>query len=245
MEQAPLARTLVELSGAVVDEVELFGWLDRLARRGAQLLDADAAGVMVTDHHGELAVVAATDESAELRELLRIQSMEGPGIDSFRSSDAASCANLSTAGAGWTRFTSRARAMGFHSVYGLPMRVGSDALGALTLFYAESAGLGEQDLDIARAFADLAAIGVLHERSMARRDTEIEQLKVALNSRVLIEQAKGVLAERHLLDVDQAFSALRSYARSRNLRLHDVARDVVDHNLVLNPIPGSAPDRDP
>ncbi len=243
VEQGPLARALVELTGAMVDEIELFGWLDRLVHRSGQLTEADACGGMITDRAGDLALAAASEESDELRELLTIQVTEGPGMDSFRSKEAVSCPDLDEPGEGWPRFSPWARALGYRSVYAFPIRVGGDALGALTFLYFRPRAMSGADQSIAHAFADLAAIGVLHERSTTRRETEIEQLKVALNSRVLIEQAKGVLAERYLLGVDEAFSALRSYARSRNLRLHDVARDVVDHNITLGPDSGFLSDR--
>src|SRR2546430_5716724 len=123
----------------------------------------------------------------------------------------------------WPRFAAAAQQAGFAAVQALPMRLRDQVIGALNLFRAVPGAFDPADIRIGQALADVATISLLHERSMRHSDTVNERLQTALNSRVIIEQAKGKIAERLALDTDQAFSVLRGHARTRNLRLSDAA----------------------
>jgi GAF domain-containing protein len=178
-------------------------------------------------------VVAASTEQTRLLELFQLQTDQGPCVDYFRTGRPVAIADLSTATDRWPRFVAEARQTGFASVHALPMRLRSDVIGALNLFSAQPGGLDEHTVRLGQAFADVATIGLLQARAIRQRGTLAEQLQSALNSRIVIEQAKGVIAERRHLDMDQSFTMLRSTARTNNRRLSDLARAVVDGTETL------------
>jgi len=202
-------------------------FLHVLTDRSVQLLDVSAAGLLLADQRGELRVAAASSEAAGMIELFQIQNDQGPCLDCFRTGQPVTAADLAGPDQRWPRFAAAATRAGFGTIHALPMRLRDQVIGALNLFRTEPGPFEAADLRIAQALADVATIGLLHERNVRRRDTVAEQLQAALNSRVVIEQAKGKLAERLGIDMDRAFNMLRDYARNSNLRLTDVARDFV------------------
>jgi GAF domain-containing protein len=222
-----LSETFVELTDTMVADFDIIDFLHVLTDRSAQLLDVSAAGLLLADPRGELRLVAASSEAARLLELFQLQSDQGPCLDCFRTGRPVTVPDLG-ASQRWPRFTAAASEAGFTAVQALPMRLRDQVIGALNLFRATPGDLDPASMRIGQALADVATIGLLNERSMRRSDSLNEQLQTALNSRVMIEQAKGKLAERLGLDMDQAFSVLRSYARSRNQRLSDLSRAFVD-----------------
>jgi transcriptional regulator with GAF, ATPase, and Fis domain len=232
---------------------DMIDFLHVLTDRSARLLGASAAGLLLADPRGVLRMVAASSEAARLLELFQIQADQGPCLDCFRAGQPVSVADLADAGGRWPRFAPAARNAGFGAVQALPMRLRDQVIGALNLFRAEPGPFPAPDVRVGQALADVATISLLHERSMRRTDTLNEQLQAALNSRVIIEQAKGKLAERLGVDVDQAFTILRERARSSNRRLSDVAQAFIDGpETVIGPPashprqpPGSAPARCP
>jgi hypothetical protein len=183
-------------------------------------------------------VVSASTAQAHLVELFQVQTSEGPCLDCFHSSSQVTATDLSE-DRRWPRFAARARQAGYRAVHALPLRLRSDTIGALNLF--GNVSLSAQDLRIGQALADVATIGILQERAIHRREVLAEQLQVALNSRVIIEQASGILAERGGLDIAQAFILLRSHARSNNRRLSDLARDVVTGATTIDALLRPAP----
>jgi hypothetical protein len=170
-------------------------------------------------------VAAASSEAAGLVELFQIQNDQGPCLDCFRTARPVAVADLAASGQRWPRFAAAATAAGFGAVQALPMRLRDQVIGALNLFTITPGRLSAADLRLGQALADVATIGLLQERNVRRSETAAEQLQGALNSRVVIEQAKGKLAERYGLDMDQAFKMLRDHARTTNQRLTDLARD--------------------
>src|SRR5271165_6249886 len=184
-------------------------------------------GELLSETFVELRVVAASSEAARLLELFQLQNHQGPCLDCFRSGRPVQAADLAAAADRWPRFAPAARRAGFAAVQALPMRLREQVIGALNLFRAGPGALAPADIRVGQALADVATISLLHERGMRHSDTLNEQLQAALNSRVIIEQAKGKLAERLGVDMDQAFSMLRDYARNTNQHLTDVARDFV------------------
>ena len=228
-----LSATFVELTDTMVAGFDVIDFLHVLTDRSVQLLGASAAGLLLADPRGELRVVAASSEAARLLELFQLQSDQGPCLDCFRAGQPVDSGDLAAAGQRWPRFAPAAQQAGFAAVQALPMRLRDQVIGALNLFRASPGTLPPEDIRVGQALADVATISLLHERSMRHSDTLTEQLQTALNSRVIIEQAKGKLAERLGLDTDQAFSVLRDHARTRNLRLSDVALAFIDGSETL------------
>jgi ANTAR domain-containing protein/GAF domain-containing protein len=226
MDRERLAETFVELADTLIDDFDVIDFLQVLAARCVELLDVAAAGIMLASPGGSLATVAASDERARLLELFETQADEGPCRDCYRLGAAVVNVALDGAVERWPRFAPQAIAAGFRSANALPLRLRAEVVGSLNLFHADSRGLDSADLRVAQALADAATIGILQQRSIRSRDAVAVQLQGALSSRVVIEQAKGVLAERLQIGVDDAFAILRGAARSRNLLLSDVARDV-------------------
>jgi GAF domain-containing protein len=232
-----LSDTFVELADTMVAEFDVIDFLHMLTDRSVRLLGASAAGVVLADPRGELRVAAASSEEAGLLELFQLQNDQGPCLECFRTGRPVTAADLAGAAPRWPRFAQAAVQAGFRTVEALPMRLRDQVIGALNLFRAETGPFDPVDLRIAQALADVATIGLLHERNVRRRETVAEQLQAALNSRVVIEQAKGKLAERLSIDMDRAFAMLRDYARATNQRLTDVARDFVTGTTAEFPPP--------
>jgi transcriptional regulator with GAF, ATPase, and Fis domain len=198
-----------------------------------QLLDVSAAGLLLADPLGELQVVAASSEAARLLELFQLQNDQGPCLDCFRSGQPVSAADLTAEADRWPRFAASAQQAGFAAVQALPMRLRDQIIGALNLFRAEPGPLDAAAVGVGQALADVATISLLQERSMRQSDILTEQLQTALSSRIMIEQAKGILAERLGIDMNHAFSLMRDQARNRNLRLSDVAQSIIDGTAPL------------
>jgi ANTAR domain/GAF domain len=221
-----LAETFVELADTLVDDFDVIDFLQILAARCVELLDVAAAGIMLADPGGSLMTVAASDERARLLELFEIQNDEGPCRDCYRLGAAVVNVDLDGARERWPQFTPQAISGGFRSANALPLRLRSQVVGSLNLFHAGTGGLGEAELRMAQALADAATIGIVHQRTIRRGEVVAGQLQLALTSRIVIEQAKGVLAERLQISPDNAFEVLRGAARSRNRLLSDLARDI-------------------
>ncbi|MGW0916363.1 GAF and ANTAR domain-containing protein [Streptomyces sp. NPDC002784] len=233
MDQKLLAKTFVELADNLVADFDLIDFLRLLTDRCVGMLDVSAAGVLLADRDGKLRVMAASDEQVRLLELFQLQNDEGPCLECFRTGAAVIVPDLGAATVRWPRFAVAAQRSGFGAVQALPMRLRDEVVGALNLFRAHSGPFDPAAAPVAQALADVATISVLQQRTTERSTVLNEQLQTALNSRVLIEQAKGKLAERQGIDMEQAFTALRGYARAHNRRLADVARVLIDDSEPL------------
>ena len=223
---AGLADTLV----ADYDVVEL---LQTLVENCEALLDVSAAGLLLADDHGDLEVVASTNEESRLVETIQLAAEAGPCIDSYRTAAIVSVPDIAAAPVQWSRFRVAALAAGFHSAYAIPLRLRDTTIGSMNLLRAETGELNSPDLRAAQALADVATIGILHERTIRASDTTREQLQRALNTRVTIEQAKGVLAHTHNVSTEEAFTMLRSYARRNQQPLSLVAEQLVQRQIVF------------
>jgi GAF domain-containing protein len=226
-----LAKTLVELADTLVADFDVVDLLTRLADRCVDVLDVGAAGLMLAAPDGGLRVMASSSETMRVLELFELQSEEGPCLDCYRTGQPVVNQDLEAANGRWPRFAAEVLAAGFHSVHALPMRLRGTVIGALNLFHIEPGEMRQADLDAAQAFADVATIAILQHRATLEAQVLNEQLNHALNSRVVIEQAKGMVAEREGLDMAQAFALLRQHARDHNRRLVDVATDVIGGTL--------------
>jgi transcriptional regulator with GAF, ATPase, and Fis domain len=223
-----LSGTFVDLADTMVADFDVIDFLQMLTDRTVRLLAASAAGVVLAGPRSDLRVAAASSEAAGLIELFQIQNDQGPCLDCFRTGRAVTAADLSEPGQPWPRFAAAATEAGFRAVEALPMRLRDQIIGTLSLFRVEPGALSQADQRIGQALADVATIGLLQERNVRRSEILAEQLQEALSSRIVIEQAKGRLAERLRLDMDQAFALLREHARETNQRLTDVARQVIE-----------------
>jgi transcriptional regulator with GAF, ATPase, and Fis domain len=243
-----LASTFVSLADTLVAHFDVIDFLHTLATRSVELLDADAAGIMLADQRGGLRVMASSAEEARLLELYELQNNEGPCLDCYRTGRPIARNDLPAMRASWPAFTEQLQGLGFHSAQALPMRLRDETIGALNLFRLEPGQLSQADLRIGQAMADVATVGLIQERVIAASELLATQLQTALSSRVQLEQAKGVLAQRAGLPMDEAFQVMRAYARSHNRRLSDVAVQIIDGTLDYNhihmgprPRPGAPP----
>jgi GAF domain-containing protein len=235
--EADVVGSLVEMAGTLVDDYDVVDLLTGLADRCVNLLGVSAAGVMLASPvllsrpEGTLGLVASSSEAMRLLELFELQAQEGPCLDAFRTGERVEHENLEAGSGRWPSFAAAAVGVGFRSASALPLRWRDVTLGALNLLSVTQTPMDEADVIIARALADLAALSIVQHRAVADAQSLNEQLSAALTSRVVIEQAKGVISERAGVDLAEAFARLRSYARNHNLRLTAVAEAAVDGTL--------------
>jgi GAF domain-containing protein len=228
---ALMAQTLVTLADNLVADFDVAELLRYLSERCVAVLDVTAAGLMLASPSGELQVMASSSDEMRILELFEVQANEGPCADCYRTGQPVVNADVAVINGRWPQFAPRAVAAGFRSVHALPMRLRGDTVGALNLFRATQGALESDDVMAAQAFADVATIAILQDRSARAAQTLNEQLAQALNTRITIEQAKGIIAQAAQVDMTEAFDRLRSHARNRNMKLLDVALAVVDGGL--------------
>ena len=239
--EALLINAFVGLADTLVDDYDVIDVLDRLAGYSVQLLAAESVGILLADAQATLRVVASTNEQTEWMELLQLQAHEGPCVECFHTGAPVNVADLAAAAARWPTFVAALRERGAcGSVHALPLRLRGQAIGTLNLFHGAPGPLPAADLSLGQSLADIATIGILQERAIRRGEVLTEQLQAALNSRVIIEQAKGVLAQHGNLTMHVAFDRLRLYARGHNLRLTEVARQIVEADLAAAVLTASA-----
>ncbi|MET8152485.1 GAF and ANTAR domain-containing protein [Actinoplanes sp. NPDC049668] len=231
-----LASIFVEVADTLVDEFDLLEFLHMLTDRTTDLVGAAAVGLLLADKNGRLEFMAGSNENVKLLELFQLQTHEGPCLEAFRTAQPVINVNLGEASPRWPLFAPRATATGFQSVHAFPMRLRSQTIGALNVFGdTEGGDFDDEDVPIVQALADVAAIALLQERAIHRGEVLTEQLQGALNSRIVIEQAKGAVAQAHRISVDEAFTRIRAYARGNNKKLTDVAHTIVtDRGAFLN-----------
>lgn len=223
-----LADAFLELTDTLVADFDVIDFLHVLAERSIELVDVSAAGIMLGDQRGGLRVLASSSEEVRLLELYELQDDEGPCLDCFRLGAPVGYPDLATMNTVWPTFTSRITALGFGCAQAIPLRLRNETIGAMNLFRTSPGLMSVEDQRLAQALADVATIGLMQERTIAAQELLAEQLQTALNGRVRLEQAKGVVAERAGVPMDQAFRLMRHHARSRGLRLADIASQVID-----------------
>ena len=226
-----LARTLVELADTLVDDFDVVELLALLVDRAVELLDASASGLVLADDLGRPQVMASTGGAIEMVELFQLQNDEGPCFDCYRSGDPVVVDDLSEAAGRWPRFVPVATSTGFRAAHAFPLRLRGRVLGALNVFGPEPGGLSPADVSAGQAMADIAAIALCQVRAISDAQLVADQLQHALQSRVAIEQAKGKMAERGGVSMDEAFARLRAHARASHRLLSDVAGEVASGKL--------------
>ncbi|MEC4016135.1 GAF and ANTAR domain-containing protein [Streptomyces sp. H27-D2] len=225
-----LAAALVELADTLVGDFDVIGFLYTLTEHCVELLDVTAAGVLLGAPHGHIVEAAASDDRTRKLELSGVEWDEGPCRDCCRTGAPVAEVRLGAQDAHrrWPRFATRARDLGFSSVVAAPLRGHGQTLGALALFRDRPGPLEATQVRLAQALADTAAIGILQQRAVRDQMTLVAQLQQALDSRIIIEQAKGVLCCRRRIDAEEAFQLLRRHARRHQVRLTEIARQVID-----------------
>jgi GAF domain-containing protein len=228
--EAVLARAFVRLADTLASDFDIVDFLQGLSADSVEILGAEAAGVMLADPRGGLRVIASSDERMRLLELFELQGAQGPCLDAFSTGRAVQ-ASAADSRIRWPAFAPHASDAGFQIMCAVPLRVRTDVIGALNLFRGTDELFTDAEMDIAQAMGEMAAIGLIQERALRERTLLTEQLQAALTSRVVIEQAKGMLAEYLTMTVDDAFQLLRNYARDGDRKLSDVASDVVNRKI--------------
>lgn len=229
-----VSRTFVALADTLVADFDIADLLDMLVERATDLLAVSAAAVMLLNPQGTLEVLASSSPRARLLELFVAQTKDGPCVDCVRSGAPVIYADIESQAPRWPRFAAAASECGFHAVHALPMRLREQTIGVLTLLGTEPVALNDDHVRLGQALADVATIAILQHRALEHSDRVSGQLQIALNTRVVIEQAKGVLAERGGVSMDEAFTRLRDYARSHNQRLAELAGAVISGTADLN-----------
>jgi GAF domain-containing protein len=229
-----LAQVFVELADTLIENFDVVDFLQTLTDRCVELLGADAAGLMLSDQRGGLQLMTATLERARVLEVFELQVQEGPCLECFTTGEAVTNIELAEARRRWPLFTPAAVEAGFGATHALPMRLRGRVIGALNLFTNEPVHLSGSDLGVGQAMADVATIGLLHQRIAHEQTVLSEQLQMALHSRVLVEQAKGALAARAGVSVAEAFVRMRAHARSNNVALSVVAGEVVEGKVTAD-----------
>ena len=213
----------VEFADTLVDDFDVIDFLHRVSGRTAELVGASVVGVHLAEPLGDLEFVAASDESSAMIQMFELGAREGPGLDVFLAGHALSFPDLRGTSHGWPTFGPSAVMLGFECVHGFPMGLRGQVIGVLSVLSREPVMLGPADQAIVQALVDVTTIGLLQERVIRHGEVLAEQLQTALSSRVVIEQAKGALAQFHQISLDEAVIRLRRYARNRGRRLSDVA----------------------
>lgn len=229
--ESDIIQAFLSLSTRLSHGYDVVDLLAQLTADCAKLLDVASSGLLLADAQGVLHVLAASSERTRELEAFQIQRDEGPCLECYSTGAPVNVPDLRVEAGRWPIFVPAAQVLGFVSVHTVPLRLRDEVLGALNLFGTKVGSLTDDDLALAQALADVACVALIQEHAAADRETVNQQLKLALASRVVIEQAKGVLAQLGTLDMAEAFESLRGYARDNNLKLTDVARAVVEESL--------------
>jgi len=222
-----LGEAFVTLADSLVAGYDLVELMHYLVDVSVELLDAAAAGLVLADGRYRLEVLASTSERAELLEILQIRTSSGPCLECYRTGRAVSIPDIAAEASRWPQFAPLAAEQGFSSVHAVPMRLRTATIGALNLFREQPGALAEADRRAAQALADIATIGILQQRATRDSGDVNEKLEIAMNNRVVIEQAKGILAQHGPMSMEDAFATLRRYAGQQNIRLTALAQQLV------------------
>jgi GAF domain-containing protein len=229
-----LLETFAVLADTLVDTYDVVELLQTLVDACQDVLDATDAGILLANRDGELELIASTSEASRLVEVMQLAAEAGPCIECYHRGTRVSVPDIAAEESRWPAFGAIARSNGFNAIEAVPMRLRDTTIGTLNLLRAESGTPPEADLVAARAFADVATIGILHERSLRDAEALNDQLQAALTSRVLIEQAKGVVSFTAGVPIDDAFRLLRTFARNHRASLSEVAGRVVRRELRID-----------
>ncbi|PYY33792.1 transcriptional regulator [Curtobacterium sp. MCJR17_055] len=228
-----LVDTFVTLADTLVDDYDVIELLQMLVGKAADLFDVTAAGIMLATRTDELELVASTSERSNLVGVMQLDAGEGPCVEAYRTGRVVTVGSTAELRRRWPAFAAASERFGYASVHAIPLRLRDETLGSMNLYRERPGALGDEDIVAAQALTDVATISILQQRGLERATIARDQLQRALDSRVVIEQAKGFLAQTHEVDMDQAFVMLRSYARSHQVPLAETARQVVERTVSI------------
>jgi GAF domain-containing protein len=231
--EGQLVDAFATLADTLIDNYDAVDLMQTLVENCRDILDVTAAGILLANSDGNLEVVASTSEASRLVEFMQLSAQAGPCIECITTGQQISVPDISKSPEKWRLFRESAVREGFRSVFALPMHQRETTFGALNLLRADTGALNERDVQAAQALADVATIGILHARSLSESDAVRGQLQNALKSRIVIEQAKGVLSQTHDVTTDEAFDLIRRYSRSHGLLLSSVAEQLVSRSLII------------
>jgi GAF domain-containing protein len=232
--ESRLNAAFVTLADTLTEDYDVVDLLHTLVEECTAIFDTQAGGLMLADDEGRLQLIASTSEQAELVEIMQLNAGSGPCVECFESGQRVAVADIAASGDRWPAFRDEALKQGFRSIHATPMKLRGRVIGTLNLLGTSVGDLTPQDADAAQALSDVATIGILQERVIRESSIVADQLHRALDSRILIEQAKGVLSQTASMSMDEAFAAMRTFARSHNFRLRAVAQQIVDRSLDLS-----------
>ncbi|MEU3464733.1 ANTAR domain-containing protein [Streptomyces sp. NPDC006733] len=236
-----IARTFVELADTLVEDFDVIDFLHQMTVRCQELLDVTSAAVFLAHPGLQLHSPAPCDSAPDLQRVLEAACDQGPAVDAHRTALTVATHDVADATARWPQFAPLLQHAGYPQATAVPMRLRQDVIGSLLLLHTGNQPLNADDLALVQALADVATIGLIQARALREQHTVTAQLHTALQSRIVIEQAKGILAARSNITPNQAFEALRQHARHHRILLRAVARDVIDNGLT----PATAPTRAP
>jgi transcriptional regulator with GAF, ATPase, and Fis domain len=239
-----IAQTFVSLASSLANGNDVVDLLAELTADCARLLDVASAGLLLADRRGVLHVMAGSSEATRNLELFQLQRDQGPCLDCYRTGRAVIVEDLIADAAKWPQFAQAAIDAGFRSVHALPMRLRNNVLGALNLFGTAVGALSEGHLQLGQALADVASVALVQATAAADEETLNRQLQGALDSRIVVEQAKGILSERAGLDMEEAFKQIRRFSRDHNRQLSEVAKALVNRTLTAEQLVGHVQQRE-
>ncbi|MBF4463024.1 MULTISPECIES: GAF and ANTAR domain-containing protein [unclassified Rathayibacter] len=225
--ESRVIQTFVALSDTLVDDYDVVDFTQTLVESSATLFDAVSAGLVLADPSGALEVLASTDEDARLIELLQLDRGSGPCIRCYETGAPVVVPDTRRVDDSWAEFRELSIELDIRSAHCVPMRSRGTTIGSLNLFQAATGALDGDDIALVQAFADVATVGILHQRALRESVVTQEQLQHALDSRILIEQAKGILAYAHHITVERAFEVLRSRSRSTSTPITTLAQEII------------------
>jgi GAF domain-containing protein len=226
-----LLDVFVEAADTLVDDFDLIDFLHHVAEHTVSISGASSVGMLLADENDELQFMAASSVDARQLELYQLEHVEGPCLDCYTSRRPVIVNDVTAVADRWPTFVPRATELGVQSVHAFPMRLRDRVIGALNVFGSTPLPLDSRDARVIQSLADIATIGIIQERAILAAETLTQQLQGALASRVVIEQAKGVVAASTGITVDEAFAVLRGYARSHRIRVTDLSNDIVTRIL--------------
>jgi len=235
-----LSNTFVELADTLVDDFDVVDFLSLLMNRTGELVHGAEVGLVLADPAGDLRVMAASSERLRVLELFELQNDDGPCLEAYRHGEALSNVPLKEARARWPKFAPRAVDAGFRRAHAIPLRLRDRVIGAINILHSDNRDISEGDFALIRAMAQVATVGILQQRALHAASLLAEQLQQALNTRIVIEQAKGMLAERFHVDTDSAFGLMRNYARGQHRLLSQVASHLLAGTLPADALTATA-----
>ena len=234
--ESRIATAFVAVADTLTTDFDVVDLLHTLVEKCTQILDTDAGGLMLVDETGQLQLMTSTSEGADFVEIMQLNADSGPCIDCFTTGMPVSVANIRESGSTWSAFQKAALQSGFNAAHATPLKLRGQVIGTMNLFSTSVGALGERDSAVAQALADVATIGILQERVVREGTILAEQLHSALDSRILIEQAKGMVAHSLSIDMDEAFAVIRAHSRRNNLTIRSVSQGISDHTLSVSSI---------